>query len=72
VEEVVRFIARLVDGEKMAGLCRELGRDRRGLVARDGPIREANQDARSAPEGRGSALADPSQSNHRHAAFQSR
>jgi hypothetical protein len=39
------------------------------VVARDGPIREANQDMRSMPGGRGSAQADPSQSNHRHADF---
>jgi hypothetical protein len=40
------------------------------MVASDGPIREANQDMRSMPEGRGSAHADPSQSNRRHADFQ--
>ena len=29
VEERLRFIARLLDGEKMAGLCRELGISRK-------------------------------------------
>ena len=29
VEERLRFIARLLDGEKMAGLCREFGISRK-------------------------------------------
>ena len=49
VEERLRFIARLLDGEKMAGLCREFGISRKtgsldGLTDRSRrPYRHANQ-----------------------------
>ena len=45
VEDRLRFIARLLDGEKMAGLCREFGRQFKSgyqsLVAFD--VRESRE-----------------------------